>query len=92
MDENIEEQEIKNEVMKDRRTVDSLLESLVFLSTYYQRTASRESLLSGLPIHNKSMGIKDFILSSKRIGLVSKVVTRELNGISKTCIACSINA
>ncbi len=86
MDENIQEQGIKNEVMKDRRTVDSLLESLVFLSTYYQRTASRESLLSGLPIHNKSMTIKDFMLSSKRIGLISKVVTRELKGISKLAL------
>ena len=86
MDENIQEQGIKNDVMKDRRTVDSLLESLVFLSTYYQRTASRESLLSGLPIHNKSMTIKDFMLSSKRIGLISKVVTRELKGISKLAL------
>ncbi len=82
----IEEQQIKNEVMKDRRTVDSLLESLVFLSTYYQRTASRESLLSGLPIHKKSMGVKDFLISSKRIGLISKVVTRELQGISKLAL------
>lgn len=86
MDENIQEQGIKNEVMKDRRTVDSLLESLVFLSTYYQRTASRESLLSGLPIHKKSMGVKDFLISSKRIGLISKVVTRELQGISKLAL------
>lgn len=84
--ENIQEQDIKNQVMKDRRTVDSLLESLVFLSTYYQRTASRESLLSGLPIHNKSMGVKDFILSSKRIGLISKVVKRDLEGISKLAL------
>jgi ATP-binding cassette subfamily C protein LapB len=86
VDENIQEQGIKNEVMKDRRTVDSLLESLVFLSTYYQRTASRESLLSGLPIHKKSMGVKDFLISSKRIGLISKVVTRELQGISKLAL------
>lgn len=86
MNNNIEEQEIKNEVMKDRRTVDSLLESLVFLSTYYQRTASKESLISGLAIHDKSMSIGDFILSSKRIGLVSKIVTRELGGISKLAL------
>ncbi len=82
----MEDISIKNDVMKERRTVDSLLESLSFIATYYQRNTSKESLISGLPIHNKSMSIKDFLTSSKRIGLISKVVERELRGISKLAL------
>jgi ATP-binding cassette subfamily C protein LapB len=82
----MEEHEIKNDVMKERRTVDSLLESLSFMATYYKRHTSKESLISGLAIHNKSMTIKDFLISSKRIGLISKVVSRELKGISKLAL------
>jgi len=78
-----EEKAIHNDVMKNRRTVDSLLEGLVFLSSYYQRSMSKEALISGLPMYNRSMNIKDFIDASKRIGLISKVVERKLNGISK---------
>jgi len=79
-------QEIDKNVMKERRTVDSLLESLYFISLFYQRHTSKDSLVSGLPIHNTSMKISDFIISSKRIGLISKVVDRELKGISKLAL------
>jgi ATP-binding cassette subfamily C protein LapB len=78
--------EIEKDVMKERRTVDSLLESLYFISLFYQRHTSKDSLVSGLPIHNNSMKINDFILSSKRIGLISKVVSRDLKGISKLAL------
>ncbi|MDC0933641.1 type I secretion system permease/ATPase [Arcobacteraceae bacterium] len=79
-------QEIEKNVMKERRTVDSLLESLYFISLFYQRHTSKDSLVSGLPIHNNSMKINDFIISSKRIGLISKVVSRNLKGISKLAL------
>jgi ATP-binding cassette, subfamily C, bacterial LapB len=78
--------DIKKEVMKERRTVDSLLESLVFLSSYYQRSTSKEALVTGLPMYNRAMGVSDFITSAKRIDLVSKVVERPLNGISKLAL------
>ena len=78
-----EQKAIHNDMMKNRRTVDSLLEGLVFLSSYYQRSMSKEALISGLPMYNRSMNIKDFIDASKRIGLIAKVVERRLNGISK---------
>jgi len=78
----MEDINIKNDVMKERRTVDSLLECLSFISIFYQRHTSKDSLVSGLPIHNNSMSIQDFLISSKRIGLISKVVKRELRGIS----------
>ena len=83
---NKDEIDIKKEVMKERRTVDSLLESLVFLSSYYQRSTSKEALVTGLPMYNRSMGVSDFITSAKRIGLVSKVVERRLDGISKLAL------
>jgi ATP-binding cassette subfamily C protein LapB len=82
----MEDKDIRNDVMKERRTIDSLLESLYFISLFYQRHTSKDSLVSGLPIHNNSMEIKDFLISSKRIGLISKVVHRELRGISKLAL------
>ncbi|PIF04931.1 MAG: type I secretion system permease/ATPase [Arcobacter sp.] len=82
----MESKDIENEVIKERRSVDSLLESLYFISLFYQRHTSKDSLVSGLPIHNNSMGIGDFIVSSKRIGLISKLVTRELKAISKLAL------
>jgi len=82
----MEEKDINNDVAKDKRTVDSLLESLYFISLFYQRHTSKDSLVSGLPIHNNSMKVKDFLISSKRIGLISKVVKRELKGISKLAL------
>ena len=72
--------------LSENRTVDSLLESLLFLSKYYQRSTSRESLTSGFAIHNNSMSVDNFINSAKRIGLVSKVATRELGKISKLAL------
>ncbi len=82
----MEDINIKNDVMKERRTVDSLLECLSFISIFYQRHTSKDSLVSGLPIHNNSMSIQDFLISSKRIGLISKVVERELLGISRLAL------
>ena len=78
--------DVDSQVLRDRRTVDSLLECLSFLSKYYQRTTSKEALISALPIHNNSMQIKDFIVSAHRIGLISKIVTRDLRGISKLAL------
>jgi ATP-binding cassette subfamily C protein LapB len=74
------------EKLSEKRTVDSLLECLVFLSKYYQRSTSKASLTSGFAIHNKSLSLDNFIESSSRIGLISKVVTRKLNGISKLAL------
>jgi len=75
--------DINSSILQNRRTIDSLLECLSFLSKYYQRTTSKEALISALPIHNSSMKLKDFVASAHRIGLISKIVTRELTAISK---------
>ena len=74
------------EANKERRKIDTLLESLRFIAKYYQRDTSKASLTSGLAIHNSSMLVDDFILSSKRIGLISKVVNRKLKDISKLAL------
>ena len=68
--------------VSENRKVDSLLESLVFLSKYYQRSTSKASLISGFALHNNSMNIDNFILSAKRIGLVTNVAKRKLTDIS----------
>ena len=62
----------------DSREVDTLLESLLFLSKYYERPASKESLTAGLPIHNTVMTPSMFNLAAKKIGLITKPVKREL--------------
>ena len=80
-----ETKNILNKLSENRR-VDSLLESLLFFSKYYQRPTSKVSLTSGLSIHNSSMTLEHFITSSKRIGLISKVVERDISGISKLAL------
>ena len=86
---NMEEKKIDQSSLNrlsEKRKVDPLLECLVFLSKYYQRAASKASLTSGFAVHNKSISTDNFIESSKRIGLVSKIVQRDIGGISKLAL------
>ena len=77
----------KVEILQERRKVDTLLESLLFLSKFYQRATSKESLIYGMPLHNNVMDVDTFILSSKKIGLISKFVSREkIKDISKLAL------
>lgn len=64
------------------RAVDTLLECLLFLSKYHERPASAESLTTGLAIHDTIMSPSMFIHSAKRIGLITKIVQRDINDIS----------
>lgn len=83
---NVKEKDASLNNLKDRRTVDSLLECLLFLAKYYERETSRESLTYGLPIHNTSMNYDMFCQASERIGLTPKVVTRKLKNITKLAL------
>lgn len=65
----------------ETREVDTLLECLLFLSKYYERSASRESLTVGLPMHNTLMTPSMFITASKKIGLITKPVKRDIKDI-----------
>ncbi|WP_228135545.1 hypothetical protein [Halarcobacter anaerophilus] len=56
----------KVEVLQERRKVDTLLESLLFLAKFYQRATSKESLIYGMALHNSIMDVDTFILSSKK--------------------------
>jgi len=88
--ENIEKKEILN-TLADRRTVDTLLESLIFLSKFYQRASTKESLIAGIAIHGDVMSVEKFIISSKRIGLITKFVKRnKINDISKLALPAVI--
>lgn len=62
--------------LKGRRKVDELLGCLSFLSKYYNRESSKESLTYSLPIHKRSMNIAMFHMAAERIGLVAKTVKR----------------
>jgi len=74
------------EELSEQRTVDSLLESLVFLSKYFKKTTSRATLVSGFALNKEVMTTKNFIEASKRIGLISKVVHRKVNAISRLAL------
>ncbi len=77
----------KVEVLQEQRKVDTLVESLLFLAKYYQRPTSKESLIAGLALHDEMMNVEKFIQSSKRIGLISKVVHRKkIEDISKLAL------
>lgn len=72
--------------LKDRRTVDTLLECLLFLSKYHKKETSAESLKFNLPIHNKSFTIEMFVASAKRIGLVPKIINRKIEKLTKLAL------
>ncbi len=81
----------EKEVLKERRKVDTLLESLLFLSKFYQRATTKESLISGIAMHGDVMDVDKFIKSSKRIGLISKFVKRDsIKDISKLALPAVI--
>ncbi len=66
------------ENIKEQRKEDTLLESLLFLSKYHKRTSSAESLIAGLAIYNSLMSPSMFEKSAKRIGLITKAVSRKI--------------
>ncbi len=72
--------------LKDRREVDTLLECLLFLAKYHKRETSAESLQFNLPTHNRSLTLDMFVQSAKRIGLVSKIVKREILKLTKLAL------
>ena len=74
------------EQMTSTRKVDSLLECLLFLSKYYNRPSSAESLTTGLAIYNQFMSPKMFEESALRIGLKIKTVKRELKELSSLAL------
>ena len=88
----------------ENREVDTLLESLLFLSRFHKRVASAESLVSGLALHASVMTPVMFIKSAKRIGLIAKPVKRKIEHIenmslpavalldtNKACVVLNVN-
>ena len=74
------------ENIKEQRKEDTLLESLLFLSKYHKRTSSAESLIAGLAIYNSLMTPSMFEKSAKRIGLITKAVSRKLSQIDNLAL------
>ena len=70
----------------ENREVDTLLESLLFLSTFHKRPASAESLLAGLAVHSSVMTPSMFKKSAKRIGLIVKAVNRDIKDVSNLAL------
>ena len=68
------------------REVDTLLESLLFLSKYHKRTSSAESLLAGLAVHNSVMTPKMFKKSAKKIGLITKAINSKIENLSNLAL------
>lgn len=72
--------------LKENNTEDTLLGCLLFLSKYHKRTASAESLIAGLAIHNDYMTPSMFVKSAKKIGLITKAVNRKLSQIQNNIL------
>ena len=88
----------------ENREVDTLLESLLFLSRFHQRVTSAESLVSGLAIHGSVMTPAMFTKSAKKVGLITKPVKRKIEHIenmslpavalfntNKACVVLNVN-
>ena len=73
--------EFEDSAQKDK--TDTLLESLLFLSKYYKRRVSKESILSGLATYKKKMSLAQFIKAAKKIGLISRLVYRKIDEIDR---------
>ena len=91
--------------LKDNSMEDTLLGCLIFLSKYHKRSTSAESLIAGLAIHDEFMTPTMFAKSAKRIGLITKAVSRKLEEIdtkvlptvlilenNKTCILVDVDS
>lgn len=79
-------EQMESPKQKEKRSIDPYLESLVFIAHYYQKTVSRDSLVSGLLTHGNFMNLESFIKASSKIGLITKSVTRNLQHISKLAL------
>lgn len=90
----VEETQLKNEKIENEelntlaqaKESDTLLESLLFLSKFYERQATIESLISGLAMYDSVMTPKMFIESANRIGLSTKTVKRDIKDISDAAL------
>ena len=74
------------EVSAQKDKTDTLLESLLFLSRYYKRRVSKESILSGLATYKKKMSLAQFIKAAKKIGLISRLVYRKIDEIDRLAL------
>jgi ATP-binding cassette subfamily C protein LapB len=70
----------------DKRKTDSYLESLQFITQYYQKNISKDSLVSGVLSHGMKMNLESFLKSSSRVGLITKVVERKIDDISQLAL------
>lgn len=76
----MEESELNSQSLnrlQNRRTVDTLLECLLFLCKYHKRETSAESIMFNLPIYNDYMNYEMFIEASGRLGLIAKNTKRD---------------
>jgi len=85
-DTNMNSEETIDPKRNEKRLVDPYLESLVFIAQYYEKTVSKDSLVSGTLTHGQFMNLESFIKASSKIGLISKIVTRKLIHISKLAL------
>ena len=76
--------EFEDSAQKDK--TDTHLESLLFLSKYYKRRVSKESILSGLATYKKKMSLAQFIKAAKKIGLISRLVYRKIDEIDRLAL------
>ena len=75
------------EELSENRTVDSLLDCLLFLTKYHKRESSADSIMFSLPIHNQLMDYSMFTQAANRLGLITKNVKRsKIKDITKLAL------
>ena len=77
-------------IKDDSIKIDTLLESLLFLSKFHKRASSKESLIAGLAIHNSLMTPSMFKTAAKKIGLITKAVSRKIEEIDNKVLPAVI--
>jgi ATP-binding cassette subfamily C protein LapB len=84
--------ENKTEIKKTyTRTTDTYLESLLFIAKYYQKTISKDSLIAGIITPGTLLNEHTCIKAAIRIGLITKIVNRKIEEISKLALPAILN-
>ena len=83
---NINFSEDFDSIKDDSKKIDTLLESLFFLSKFHKRASSKESLIAGLAIHDSLMTPSMFKTAAKKIGLITKAVSRKIEEIDNKAL------
>ena len=65
--------------MVEKRTKDSILSTLEFLSKHFNLSFSKDTILSGLPLKQGHLTLELFVRASEKLGLKAKKFKKKLS-------------